>query len=176
MFSFNAGGEWNNFFISAFFQGVGQRDFWPGTDNSLFWGAYNRPYSWHPVSVENNMWTPENTNAYFPRLRGYVALNSRGELQVMQSRYLQNAAYVRLKNLTIGYNLPKALVSKAGMSSARVYFTGQNMWTWSPMYRITKDLDPEVIQGSDPEMNPNAGNGMAYPMLKTYTLGVNVSF
>jgi hypothetical protein len=44
------------------------------------------------------------------------------------------------------------------------------------MYRITKDLDPEVIQGSDPEMNPNAGNGMAYPMLKTYTLGVNVSF
>lgn len=176
MFSFNAGGEWNNFFISAFFQGVGRRDFWPGTDNSLFWGAYNRPYSWHPVSVEHNMWTPENTNAYFPRLRGYVALNSRGELQVIQSRYLQNAAYVRLKNLTIGYNLPKSLVSKAGMSSARVYFTGQNIWTWSPMYRITKDLDPEVIQGSDPEMNPDAGNGMAYPMLKTYTLGVNVSF
>jgi hypothetical protein len=122
------------------------------------------------------MWTPENPNAYFPRLRGYVALNSRGELQVTQSRYLQNVAYVRLKNLTFGYNLPKKLVSKAGMSAARVYFTGQNIWTWSPMYRITKDLDPEVIEGSDPEMNPDAGNGMAYPMLKTYTLGINVSF
>ena len=176
LFSFTAGGEYSNFFISAFFQGVGKRDFWPGSDNALFWGAYNRPYSWHPVSVENNMWTPDNPNAYFPRLRGYVALNSRGELQVTQSRYLQNVAYVRLKNLTIGYNLPKKLVSKAGMSTARVYFTGQNIWTWSPMYRITKDLDPEVIEGSDPETNPDSGNGMAYPMLKTYTLGINLSF
>ncbi|OQP61446.1 SusC/RagA family protein [Niastella vici] len=175
-FSFNMGGEWSNFFINAFFQGVGKRDFWPGADNALFWGAYNRPYSWHPVSVENNMWTPENPDAYFPRLRGYVALNSRGELQVTQSRYLQNVAYVRLKNLTLGYNLPKSLIAKAGISSARVYFTGQNIWTWSPMYRVTRDLDPEVIEGADPEMNADAGNGMAYPMLKTYTLGINVSF
>jgi hypothetical protein len=175
-FSFTMGGEWNNFFINAFFQGVGKRDFWPGADNALFWGAYNRPYSWHPVSVNDNMWTPENPNAYFPRLRGYVALNSRGELQVTQSRYLQNVAYVRLKNLTVGYNLPKNLIAKAGIPAARVYFTGQNLWTWSPMYRITKDLDPEVIEGADPEMNVDAGNGMAYPMLKTYTLGINVSF
>lgn len=175
-FGFNAGAEWNGFFLNTFFQGVGKRDFWPGTDNSLFWGIYNRPYSWMPVSVSQNMWTPENPDAYFPRLRGYVALNSRAELQVVQSRYLQNVAYVRMKNLTFGYNLPKSLIGKAGMSAARVFFTGQNLWTWSPMYKITKDLDPEVIEGADPEMNENAGNGMAYPMLKTYTLGINVTF
>jgi len=176
LFGFNTNADWNSFFFSAFLQGVGKRDFWPGTDNSLFWGAYNRPYSWHPEDVVNNMWSPENPDAYYPRLRGYVALNSRAELTVQQSKYLQNAAYVRLKNLTFGYNLPQSLVTKAGAASARVYFTGQNLWTYSPMFRITRNLDPEVIEGGDPEMNSGAGKGMAYPMLKTYTLGINVTF
>ena len=176
MFGFMAGGEWNGFFINTFFQGIGRRDFWPGTDNSLFWGAYNRPYSWHPVSVTNNMWTPENPDAYFPRLRGYVALNSRAELRVTQSRYLQNVAYIRLKNISFGYNLPQKLITKAGLISARIFITGQNLWTWSPMYRITRDMDPEVIEGADPEMNVNNGNGMAYPMMKTYTVGINLTF
>ncbi len=175
-FGFNTNVEWNNFFFSAFFQGVGKRDFWPGRDNSLFWGAYNRPYSWHPEDVVNNMWSPENPDAYYPRLRGYVALNSRAELTLQQSKYLQNAAYVRLKNLSFGYNLPQSLVGRAGIGSARVYFTGQNLWTYSPMFKVTRNLDPEVIEGADPEMNRGAGNGMAYPMLKTYTLGINITF
>lgn len=175
-FGFNTNIEWNNFFVSAFFQGVGQRDFWPGTDNALFWGPYNRPYSWHPEDVSNNMWTEENPDAYFPRLRGYVALNARAELTEPQSKYLQNVAYVRLKNLTLGYTLPLPLVSRIGISNARVFLTGQNLWTYSPMFKITGNLDPEVIEGADPEMNPNSGNGMAYPMLKTYTLGINVTF
>jgi TonB-linked SusC/RagA family outer membrane protein len=176
-FGFNTGAEWNNFFISAFFQGVGKRDFWPGKDNSLIWGPYNRPYSWQPEDVVNNMWSPENPNAYFPRLRGYVALNSRAELTVPQSKYMQNVAYVRLKVLTFGYNMPAALVSKMGMSNARIYFTGQNLWTYSPMYKNIKTMDPEVIEGADPDLGAGgAGNGMAYPMLKTFTVGINVTF
>lgn len=175
-FGFNANVDWNNFFVSAFFQGVGKRDFWPGTDDALFWGQYNRPYSWHPKSVVENMWSEENPDAYFPRMRGYVALNSRAELQVEQSKYVQNVAYVRLKNVTLGYSIPTALTSRIGISDARIYVTGQNLWTYSPMFKITRDLDPEVIEGGDPEMNPNTGNGMAYPMLKTYTLGINVTF
>lgn len=175
-FGFSGSIDWNNFFLSAFFQGVGQRDFWPGTDNSLFWGPYNRPYSWHPEDVVNNMWSEENPDAYFPRLRGYTALNSRAQLTVQQSKYLQNVAYVRLKNLTVGYTLPSQAISRLGISNARIFLTGQNLWTYSPMFKITKNLDPEVIEGADPEMNRNAGNGMAYPMLKTYTLGINVTF
>ena len=175
-FGFNANLDWNNFFLSAFFQGVGKRDFWPGSDNALFWGPYNRPYSWHPEEVVNNMWSEENPDAYFPRLRGYVALNSRAELHEEQSKYMQNVAYVRLKNLTFGYSIPSSLVSRIGISNARVFLTGQNLWTYSPMFKITRNLDPEVIEGADPEMNVNAGNGMAYPMLKTYTVGINVTF
>lgn len=176
LFSFNANADWNSFFISAFFQGVGKRDFWPGTDNALFWGPYNRPYSWHPEDVVNNMWSEENPNAYFPRLRGYTALNARAELTEPQSKYLQNVAYVRLKSLTIGYSLPASLISRIGVSNAKVFLSGQNLWTYSPMFKVTRNLDPEVIEGSDPEMNAGAGNGMSYPMLKTYTLGINVTF
>jgi hypothetical protein len=167
---------WNNVFLSFFFQGIGKRDWWPGTDASLFWGQYNRPYSWMPEAIMDNRWSPEHPDAYFPRFRGYTALNSNAELVVQQSKYVQNAAYIRLKNLTIGYDLHTRWMQRANIKAAKVYFTGQNLWTWSPMYKIMRTVDPEVIEGADPELSVNAGKGMAYPMLKTYTLGVNLTF
>lgn len=175
-YGFNTNLEWKGISLSAFLQGVGKRDFWPGTDNSLFWGVYNRPYSWMPNDVANKMWSEENPDAYFPRLRGYTALNSKAELQVPQTKYLQNVAYMRLKNLSIGYNIPAAWTAKAGIANARLYLSGQNLWTWSPMYKYVKTMDPEVIEGADPELSAGSGNGMSYPMLKTYTIGINVTF
>ncbi|HWV71978.1 MAG TPA: TonB-dependent receptor [Pseudosphingobacterium sp.] len=174
-FGFNANFSWNNFFLTSFFQGVGKRDFMPGSDNSLFWGPYNRPYSWHPTYVVENMWSEENPDAYFPRLRGYTALNSRGELTFNQTRYLQNAAYIRLKSVSIGYNLPKSWLKKVKVENLSIYFTGQNLWTWSPMFKHNPNMDPENIERADPELSAGAGQGMAYPMLKTYTLGINVT-
>lgn len=94
----------------------------------------------------------------------------------MQSKYVQNVAYIRLKNLSLGYKLPHALISKWGMSMLKVYVTGQNLWVWSPMYKHVKTLDPEVIEGADPEYNKKAGDGMDYPMLKSITVGINVTF
>jgi len=174
-FGFNANFSWNNFFVNSFFQGVGKRDFMPAADNSLFWGPYNRPYSWHPTYVVDNMWSEENPDTYFPRLRGYTALNANGELTFNQTQYIQNAAYIRLKNITIGYNLPKNLLSKIGVDRVSVYFTGQNLWTWSPMFKHNPNMDPENIERADPELNSDAGQGMAYPILKTYTLGINLT-
>ncbi|PUZ28687.1 SusC/RagA family protein [Chitinophaga parva] len=175
-FGINGGANWNGFFMNFFFQGIGKRDFWPGADNSLFWGQYNRPYSWMPVDVLNNRWSEENPNAYFPRFRGYTALNSNAELYVQQSKYVQNVAYIRLKNLTLGYTLPHSWTDRAKMKEARLYFTGQNLWTWTPMYRHVRTMDPEVIEGADPELSKGAGNGMDYPMLKTYTVGMSITF
>jgi len=175
-FGINLGADWNNFFFSAFFQGIWKRNWWPGTDASLFWGQYNRPYSWMPEDVLKNEWSPSNPNGYFPRLRGYVALNSNAELVVQQSKYVQNTGYIRLKNLSLGYSLPASLIRRAGMSSAKLYLTGQNLWVWSPMYKIIRTMDPEVIDGSDPDFTANAGNGMDYPMLKSYTIGLNITF
>ena len=167
---------WNNFSLSFFFQGVGKRDWYPSTEAAYFWGQSNRPYSFLPT-FNLNRWTEENPSqdAYFPRYRGYVALSGTRELAVPQTRYLQDASYIRLKTLTIGYSLPKHILQKIKITAVRFYLTGQNLWTYSPMYKITKNFDPEVIEGSDPEINSGGGDGFSYPMQKSYTVGVNIT-
>lgn len=169
--------DWNNFFFGAFFQGVGKQDWWPGAESSYFWGLYNRPYNRMPTWHLDNMWSETNPNAYLPRLRGYTAQNGAGELRQEQTKYLQNIAYIRMKNIQIGYNLPQSLISKVKMSAARVYFSGENLWTWSPLYKITKDIDVENTGGSDQVLtNGTSGNGYNYPMLKSLSFGLSVTF
>lgn len=166
---------WNNFSLSFFFQGIGKRDWYPSTEAAFFWGQSNRPYSFLPA-FNLDRWTEENPdqNSYFPRYRGYTALSGTRELAVKQTRYLQDASYIRLKNLTLGYSLPKSITNKLKVSSFRAYITGQNLWTYSPMYKVTKNFDPEVIEGSDPEINSGGGDGFSYPMQKSFTLGINL--
>jgi TonB-linked SusC/RagA family outer membrane protein len=175
-FGMNLGATWKRLSIAAFFQGVGKRDWWPGIEAGQFWGQYNRPYEEIPAYMMKDVWSPTNLNSYYPRYRAYVALSGTRELAVVQSRYLQNAAYVRLKNLNLTYSLPAQWLSKAKITSARIYFTGQNLFTLSPLHKYAANFDPEVINGSDPEVNGGSGNGYAYPMLKTYTAGINLTF
>ncbi len=66
MYGVNLGADWNNIFFSVFFQGVGKQQWYPSTETEMFWGQYNRPYNNIPVFHLGNMWTPENTDAYFP--------------------------------------------------------------------------------------------------------------
>jgi hypothetical protein len=114
-------------------------------------------------------------------LRGYEAQNSAGELYTAQTKYLQNAAYIRLKNLQLGYNLPAGMVQRAHLTAVRFYISGENIWTHSPMFKLTKDVDPESIGGSDVILNTsagtysNSGNTNNYPFLKSYTVGMNVT-
>lgn len=175
MYGVNLGLNVKNISFSAFIQGVGHQDWWPGTDAGLFWGQYNRPYGSIPSSMLGNVWSESNPNAYWPRYRGYVALSGTRELAVVQTRYLQNAAYMRLKNVNVTYNFPKQWVSKLGLSNAKIFFTGQNLLTLTPLHKWGENFDPEVINGSDPEVNPNSGNGYLYPMLKSYSFGVNLT-
>lgn len=178
------GADWNGLFISAFFQGVGKQDWWPGTDNSFFWGQYSRPYSNIPSSMIGNIWSEDNPDAYFPRYRGYVALQSSRELSVVQTRYLQNVAYLRLKNLQVGYNLPQKLLSSVKMQNARIYVSGENLWSWSPLYKHTNNIDVGSIYGQDKEASSEMGNsGISngsqvynYPILKTISVGLSVTF
>jgi TonB-linked SusC/RagA family outer membrane protein len=175
LFGLHLRASWKRLSIAGFFQGVGHENWWPGTESGDFWGQYNRPYESVPAYMMKNVYSATNPNAYFPRYRGYVALSETRELAVAQTRYLQNAAYVRLKNLNISYNLPGQWYTRLKMTSARIYFTGQNLFTLTPMHKYARNFDPEVI-GSDPETGGNAGNGYDYPMLKTYTFGINVTF
>ncbi|HXO75618.1 MAG TPA: TonB-dependent receptor, partial [Puia sp.] len=181
-YGFNLSADWNNFFIGAFFQGVGKRDWYPSAEADGFWGQYNRPYNNYPIYQVGKQWSYSNPNAYFPRLRGYQASGTTGELGNPQTKYLQNASYIRLKNLQIGYNLPAGLVQRAHLTAVRFYISGENIWTHSPMFKLTKDVDPESIGGSDVILGTPAngtysssGNTNNYPFLKSYSVGMNVT-
>lgn len=169
--------DWNNFSLSAFFQGVGKRDWYPGNESGIFWGQYTRWYGQIPKHTIDGTWTLDNPNpdSYFPRYRGPMVAGGR-ELGYPVDRYLQNIAYIRLKDITLGYTLPKKIIQKMHFTNVRVFLSGQNLWTFSPMFKLTRDIDPEVIEGSDPEIRSDMGQGAAYPMLKTFTLGFNFTF
>ena len=177
-YGINLGAEWNGIFFSAFFQGVGKQDWWPSTEAGVFWGQYNRPYNKLPRWHLDNHWTPERTDAYLPRYVSRLANRSGGILREAQTRYLQNIAYIRLKNFQLGYNLPTSLITKIRATNARVYFSGENMWAWSPLYRLTKDIDVESTGPSDQVFSPggNAGDAYNYPMLKGLTFGLSITF
>jgi TonB-linked SusC/RagA family outer membrane protein len=179
-YGISLGADWSGFFFSTFFQGVGKMDWYPGSENGTFWGQYNRPYNKVPKSQLGNIWSPENPDAYFPRYRGYIAQNGSATLTQVQTKYLQNAAYIRMKNLQIGYNVPPTFIKRIGLSNLKIFFTGENLWSWSPLYKITRDLDVENIGKSDrvlePDETKSSGNGNNYPILKSFSLGLSATF
>lgn len=125
------------------------------------------------------MFRPElgNFDAYMPRLVGYIAQGTGRALNVPNNRYLQNASYIRLRNLQVGYSLPKKLISKFHANDVRLYFSAENLWTWSPMYKWTKDTDVTNIYGSDRDLSGgSSGDGYNYPMLKSISMGLTVNF
>jgi len=179
IYGINLDANWNGFFFSTFFQGVGKQDWYPSTESEIFWGQYNRPYNNIPKWHVGNMWTPENTNAYFPRTMSRAASNSTSRtLGIAQTKYLQNIAFIRMKNIQVGYNLPKKWVSKVKANNARVYFSGENLWTYSPLYKLTTGIDVENTGPSDQVFNPggNSGDGYNYPMLKSFSFGLNITY
>ncbi|MDY3068253.1 MAG: TonB-dependent receptor [Parabacteroides sp.] len=171
-YSMNLSADWNNFFFSAFFQGVGRQHWYPSNE-CIFWGQYNRPYNNLPEWHLDNYWTEDNRDAYLPRYAGYnSSLKS-----TTQTRYLQNVAYIRLKNLQLGYNLPQTVTSKLRMQNARVYVSAENLWCWSPLYKHTRDLDVTNINGSDPDLTDGgSGDGHSYPQMTSISLGVSLTF
>lgn len=174
-YSFRLGFNWMGVDVAAFFQGVGKRNWYPAAGQASydFWG----PYAFPPTAFihedfASNTWTETNRNAYFPRRRGYNAYSS-GALGTVNDRYLQNLAYLRFKNLTVGYTLPKDLTRKAKIEQVRVYFSGENLCYWSPLKKYTKTIDPE-LGGTKGTSTDNSGVGYAYP--RTFSIGLDIQF
>ena len=176
-FGINFGADWNGIFFDAFFQGVGSKDWFPSREASVFWGKYNRPYNPLPRWHLDNHWTPENPDAYLPRFVSRLANRSGGILREAQTKYLQNIAYIRLKNIQLGYNLPGPIASKIKAELIKVYISAENIWTWSPLYKRTRDVDVENTGPSDQLFTSgNAGDGYNYPMLKSVAIGLSITF
>ena len=177
IYSFTLSADWNNIWVSAFFQGVGKQDWYPSGEASTFWGQYNRPYNQMPTWHVDNYWTPETPDAFLPRYTGYYAPFYSGTSNA-NTRYLMNVAYLRLKNLQIGYNLPTAWTNKVHLNKVGVYLSCENLFTWSPLYKYTKDINVSNIGQSDKDLtgSSNSGDGYNYPMMKSISLGLNVTF
>lgn len=171
-YGFTLNTSWNGFGVSVFIQGVGMRQFWPGAEAGNFWGFYNR---WNqPVyqHIYGNYWTPEHRDAYFPRPVAYEALSSTRELGVAQTRYLQDASYTRLKNLTVSYDLPSAVLKKLKFSQIKLFFSGQNLMEWT---KLSQAMDPETL-GDEVDSTTANGKGFVYPIQRTYTVGLDIHF
>ncbi len=120
-------------------------------------------YYWERIRAQEyyeNMWTPDNKEGNLPKLDG----NDLTDPMQYSSRQMHDASFLRLKNVTLGYNLPKPLLSKIGVSNTRVYFNGSNLLTFSK-YKI-----------ADPEVNQYGTRGWETPFGKTYTFGIEFSF
>ena len=184
-FGLNLDFAFKNFDMRVFFQGVGKRDFYP--QHYLFWGFYQQPYSggyrhlmdfYRPnddspemmsrhsqAYIESGM-ANANTNARFPVLQAWQRdVNTSGLGNIPDDNYLLDASYLRLKNLTIGYTLPRQLTSVAGIQNLRIYISGENLAEWSGVSDI---IDPEAITDD--------GFGYRYPFQRRFSFGVNVNF
>ncbi|MFP4023710.1 MAG: SusC/RagA family TonB-linked outer membrane protein [Thiohalospira sp.] len=104
-------------------------------------------------------WTPENSSSDIPRLDANAS-----NANARSSRYLVDASYLRLRNVTIGYTLPSDLASRIKMENVRLYVSGDNLYTLFG------------TQGLDPEVNIQGTTDNRYPQLKTFSFGVNLSF
>jgi TonB-linked SusC/RagA family outer membrane protein len=160
-YSIDLGADWKGFDLRIFLQGIGKRQAYPpaGHDGEFFWGQYNTPWS---GMLEKNLdnWDYKGDAGYYPRMKPDIANN--GELAKTQTKYLQDASFLRVKNLTLGYTLPELLTNKWRISRLRVYLTGENLFTFHHI----------EVPGNDPERFDN----IYYPFMKVVSLGVNLNF
>ncbi|SMD13260.1 TonB-dependent receptor [Pedobacter nyackensis] len=181
-FGITAGFKWKNLDFNMFWQGIGRREFLPHSNSEYFWGIMGSPNSsaifsggkmldyWRPAD-ETNMLGP-NTDAYFPK--PYFSFTERGKNVQDQSRYVLNAAYLRLKNLQIGYTVPPALLKRLLIQRARFYVSAENLLTFS---KLPKMYEPETsVAVSQRDGNGDRDMGEIYPINQMFSLGVNLSF
>lgn len=175
-YNYNAtlGASWNNIDVSVFIQGIGHQDWYPDPNAMGFWGPYSRPYvTFIPRDFMSKVWSEDNPNAFFPRPRGYIALNAGNRsLGVTNNKYLQNVAYARLKNVTVGYSIPAELLNRIGFTRFRIYFSGENLATITGLQ--SKYIDPEQASASN-TYNTSSSRARTYPWAKTFSFGLDIT-
>jgi len=150
-YALSGGLEWEGFDFSFLLQGIAKRDAWIGGQE--FWGFVAE---WYAVpKTLSDSWSPTNRNAYFPR--PYI---NYGHNNQISSRYLQDASYLRLKNMTLGYRIPKSLTKKIQINDLRIYISAENLLTFT---KLNRNFDPESVY-----------NAFAYPIQRAISFGINL--
>ncbi|MFI3268723.1 MAG: SusC/RagA family protein, partial [Rikenellaceae bacterium] len=154
------------FDMSMYWQGVGKRDYATGTQ--YFYGVWGNFQQSMCFDEHMDFWRDDTSllGANYDAYYAAPTFDNYSQNQKNQTRYLQSAAYVRLKNLQIGYSLSQANLDKLGISGLRFYFSADNLLTFTPLASM---YDPEAISGAN-------GQGQVYPLTRTLSLGVNINF
>ncbi len=157
-FGLNLNVAWKHFDLTGFFQGAaGVKNLISGVMLGGNGNAVGKP-----TAALLNSWSPDNTSTDFPRL--WINYQQNDPSANPSSFWVRNASYVRLKNLQLGYTLPKSLAEALHIQKLRIYYSGQNVFTLTQFY---KWVDPEAPLGE---------NGYDYPQVKINSLGLSVTF
>lgn len=159
IYGINANASYKNFDLLVVMNGVGKRDVWHS--NALRF-PYQNQFS-IVYKSQLDYWTPQNTNAFYPRVYALGGGNYRRSREV-QTKYLIDGSYLRVRNITLGYTIPSNLTKKIKVDRFRVYLSGENLFAFHNL--------PNGI-------NPNVGSfspGLTYPFMRSYNLGVNLTF
>lgn len=159
------GGDWKGFDFNVFVQGVGKRDLW--ASSMMFIPGFNPSDAMY--SHQMDYWTPDNPNAFYPRPSNTGQSNNTQNFLV-QTKYLLDMSYLRLKNVSFGYTLSKQLTEKLHLKRLRFYFNGENLFE---IDHLKIPIDPEVdfkTPGS-----PAATFGRVYPYRRTLSVGLQAT-
>jgi TonB-linked SusC/RagA family outer membrane protein len=153
LYGLNLSAQWKGFDFAMMFQGVAKRKLLIDTEAIA---PFGRTYQM-PWTIHRDYWTEDNQDAYWPRLYNY-----NGDMYNFQpsDKWVQNAAYLRLKNITLGYTIP---IQKRYIQKLRVYVSGNDIWEKS-----------DILKVFDPESGNNVGRNY-YPFFRTWSFGVNVT-
>ena len=161
--------DWKGIDFQMFWQGILKRDWYFDKDALLFWGISERG-QWWSTGFEQHLdyFRGEEDHPLGQNLDSYYARPVLGSSknQKTQTRYLQDASYMRLKNLQVGYTFPQTWTSKAGISKLRIYVSGENIWTITKLKDV---MDPESV-------GIGQQHGTTYPNSASYSFGLSVTF
>jgi TonB-linked SusC/RagA family outer membrane protein len=168
-FGLDLSADYKGFDFSVFFQGILKRDYYNG--GYFFYGASGQGI-WSSVGFEPhtdyfrddpNHPLGLNQDSYFAR--PYFSWKN----QQTQTRYVQDASYIRIKNMQLGYTLPRAITRSFAVSNLRIFVAGENLFTFTNMFKV---FDPETVDGG----NTGTEKGSGYPLMKTVSLGLSINF
>lgn len=156
IYGIRAGVNWKGFDLQLFFHGVGKMDFWR-TDQMVWPNG-----SWGVNFKETlDFWTEDNPGAFFPRTYANNAVNTSYN-RWTQTKYLADASFLRLQNITLSYTLPRNIVKKIYLDNLRVYISGENLKTWD---HLPHGLEPEML----------SNGAWTYPYMRKISFGINLT-
>ncbi len=181
-YGFRVGADYKGFDASVFIQGVGKRDNWG--NGFLTIPGFNSADGAIPQAIAGDFWKPDRTDAFYPAPYNMASVNSTTLNMQIQTRYLLDMSYVRIKNITVGYTFPSSVLKKIYASKLRVYAALENFFTFDNLRDLP--IDPEEIAGFSMWRDENDNGirtgynsdrtGVGIPTFKSASVGIQLNF